>query len=335
MCGIGGIKRFAGGAPIGKSQIQMLLCELERRGNDAAGVALVNNGEDILVCKSSSTPWEFVAGRELNEFLDSNLGERTRCALVHTRLATLGSPQQEANNHPLYKQDSAVIHNGVIDNHEDLFKRLQLVRNAVTDSDIIRAVVDKYGMSKVGVRMLGKMDGSIAAAVVSNSEPKRLMLLRSGNPLVFALLDGQLVWASEKSALHAVLRPYEELKGMWVRRNVPDAKFGLMPRDTAWILGDTELEEHWQFETCRGYFERERATYSGYSSRKLKWPEEKDKTIDTKAEVANKPMAIHFSKKRNATCPKCKRRFRVDKAAETGDIIRCVHDKCRAALVIR
>ena len=122
MCGIAGVKRF-GDAPITVDQIRVLLCSLQHRGTDATGIALMK-GDKILVHKNDDEAWRYVSSKSFSDFIDTNLTDDVDTALLHTRAATCGNPRENKNNHPLTLGGAAIVHNGMISNHIDIFKKL-------------------------------------------------------------------------------------------------------------------------------------------------------------------------------------------------------------------
>lgn len=274
MCGIAGIKRF-GPEPIRTEQIKFLLCSLEHRGADATGIALVNPGDkDVQVCKSDLPASQFVSTKLVEKFLRDNLREDTETVLLHTRFATQGAPRINNNNHPLYAGLSAVTHNGCIFNDDWLFDQMKLKRQAETDSDIIRAIVDKHGMNKDGMKELNRMSGSCAAAIVSQEEPGKLMLLRSGSPLVLAATQHQLLWASRKESLHMAVRPWIQRFGVDMQANRTDVVFTPVRDHTGYIFGPEGLEWHDMFKTCYNYTTPDYSrTYTEFETRQNRWKE--------------------------------------------------------------
>ena len=217
-------------------------------------MALVNPGEkEIHVCKSDVAASQFVGMKLYEKFLAEHLREDTETVLLHTRFATQGSPRILANNHPMYAGTSAVVHNGCIVNDDWLFKEMKLKREAETDSDIIRAIIDKHGIEKDVFRPLARMSGSCAAAAVSTDAPGKLLLLRSGSPLVLAATEHQLLWASKKESLHLAVRPWVKRFGIDMQANRTDVVFTPVRDHTGYIFGPDGFEWHNRFETSYRY----------------------------------------------------------------------------------
>src|SRR3990167_8758938 len=159
MCSIAGIYRI-GKESVKEEQIRALLLSLEHRGRDASGIALIKDDGEIFVTKDDSAAWRFVSSRAYEEAIEEQLDENIRIVLTHTRLATQGSPRNPVNNHPVSDETAAIVHNGMISNDDSLFRELTLKRCGDVDSDIIRGIVSKFGLTRVAVRNLEKMRGS-------------------------------------------------------------------------------------------------------------------------------------------------------------------------------
>src|SRR2546428_2137046 len=185
ICGIAGVIKMAS-TNIGASQLDALLMGLEVRGRDAAGVCLMQDtpgasDPEILVHKNVGRAETLVKSKAYEDFLNTNLDDKTRIALIHTRAATKGHQSKNDNNHPLYSGVSAVVHNGILTNDDALFQQYGLERKAETDSDIIRAIVDREGLTRKAVRTLEKISGSVSSAIVDKRYRGKVLFLRSAN----------------------------------------------------------------------------------------------------------------------------------------------------------
>jgi glucosamine--fructose-6-phosphate aminotransferase (isomerizing) len=175
------------------------LKRLEYRGYDSAGLAVLNPGLDRLR----------VTGRvaELTE-----LARRNRFAgsigIAHTRWATHGAPS-ERNAHPHVSGGIAVVHNGIIENHEALRSHLQ-ARGRVFVSDTDTEVIAHLICEKLAVEgdllaatraAIAELEGAYAIAVLCDADPERVIVARNGAPLLLGLGHGQNFAASDVSAL--------------------------------------------------------------------------------------------------------------------------------------
>lgn len=248
MCGIGGIRKM-GEKPIQEWQVSTLLASLEYRGLDASGVAFQQADGQVAIYKDHEPAWKFIKTKEYRRFVGEQLRADTTTALVHTRKATKGSPFTNKNNHPLFKDNAAVVHNGTITNDDALFRELKLDRSCETDSDIIRAIVDEVGIRRKVIDKLSRMCGTVAAAAVSPKFPGKLLLLRCGNPLVLAhspFFD-HLLFASDKRSLFRVAKPFVNRWNFLMQIHAEDLAFMNLYEESGYIIGEKGMEFHDKF----------------------------------------------------------------------------------------
>ncbi len=197
MCGIVGYVGPELAAPI----IVEGLRRLEYRGYDSAGIA-VHDGGDIQVVRALGKL------RALSEALADKPLQGT-VGVGHTRWATHGRPSEE-NAHPHVAGGVAVVHNGIIENHTAL--RHELVAQGVTfssdtDTEIVAHLIHRAMMGGTADLMdavreaLRVVEGAYAIAVVSKSDPRRVIAARNGSPLVVGRGDGEMLCGSDISAL--------------------------------------------------------------------------------------------------------------------------------------
>ncbi|MCL6690142.1 glutamine--fructose-6-phosphate transaminase (isomerizing) [Pseudomonas sp. R3.Fl] len=201
MCGIVGA--------IAERNVTPILIEglkrLEYRGYDSAGLALVDAAGELQrrrrVGKVASLEQALA-----EQPLAGHLG------IAHTRWATHGAPS-EANAHPHFSHDRlAVVHNGIIENHEELREYLKsegYVFTSQTDTEVIvhllhlrlRELGDLTTALKATVR---ELHGAYGLAAISLDQPDRIVAARSGSPLVVGLGLGENFLASDQLALRQV-----------------------------------------------------------------------------------------------------------------------------------
>ena len=200
MCGIVGA--------VAERNVTAILLEglkrLEYRGYDSAGVAVFTNAGKL---ERMRRPGKVA---ELEQAL---LGEPLvgRLGIAHTRWATHGAPC-ERNAHPHFSGDLAVVHNGIIENHEVLreqLKGLGYVFTSDTDTEVIAHLLNHklkdLGDLTVALKATVKeLHGAYGLAVVSASQPDRVVAARSGSPLVIGLGLGENFLASDQLALRQV-----------------------------------------------------------------------------------------------------------------------------------
>lgn len=275
----------------------MLLVGNEHRGNDATGMAFSQADGSVQVLKEDCQAWAFTRNDKYEAFINEYLKPDTWGVILHTRGATTGSPRINENNHPLYSGKCAAVHNGMIGNHDSLFKSLDIKRGAETDSDIIRGIVDKFGFTHEGIKTLSRMSGSVASAIVSPEYPKHMLLLRSGSPMCLACTEKQLIFSSEKNTIHKALKPTIQRYKMWFQIPRADAAFAPFPDHSAWLIGPEGQEWHQEFRSLMGaYSEPFRRTYTDYRRRQERWDDEQ-------RQVNNRHRAVKQT--REVYCPKC------------------------------
>lgn len=279
--------------PIGVWTIEQMLLDNQKRGLDATGVAVQYADGKIEVVKGSEPAWRFIRSAEWKRFVDKHAEDRetqfkddVRTVLGHCRAASVGGAWKNENNHPVFAGNVAVTHNGGIRNHEHLFNSLKLPRKAEVDSDIIRAILDDKGLNARGIELLCRMTGPAAIAAVSQKEPGRLLLARSGSPLVVGVLDdpGLLLWSSRKESIHRVARSWRTRWGLFLQKARPDlliAPFGL---ETAWVIdeGQEEPAVTGKFNSNSGSLHE--LTYRCHDT----YPSKRREVVEKKGEMAAK-----------------------------------------------
>ena len=315
MCGIAGIRRY-GNKPISEEMMSLLLVGNEHRGNDATGIAIQQADGKIDVCKGDSPAWKFVAAQAYLDFIKKYLKNDSIGVLLHTRAATKGLPRDNNNNHPMYAGCAAIIHNGVLRNDDTMFSQLKLDRKAETDSDIIRAIIDRDGFTEEAAKNLSKLAGSGAGAAFHPKYPGKMLIFRSGNPMTLCSNDDFFIFASEKNTLHKATRPWVKRFGIWYQASTPNVDFSLMPDDTVWIMGEKELEAHWPCKILSGtYVEPCRKTYDEYEERNRRWDAEAANRGKVKVTAVHQPVSAMINPttqaksitKQFAWCEKCRR----------------------------
>lgn len=198
MCGITG---YVGPRPAVRTVVDMLR-RLEYRGYDSAGVA-VAGADDVSVIKA--------AGKlAVLESLLADEWEKHGTAIAHTRWATHGGPTTP-NAHPHYSGDGkiALIHNGIIENYQELKADLQaqnFVFTSDTDTEVMVHLVDRAfqasGNMEQAVRdALAQVTGAYSVAVVSTHAPDTLFCAKTASPLILGLGENENFLASDIPAV--------------------------------------------------------------------------------------------------------------------------------------
>ena len=184
------------------------LHRLEYRGYDSAGVAVVDPNHELhrVRCLGKVKALdEAVAVKPL-------IGGT---GIAHTRWATHGEPS-EANAHPHTSGNFAVVHNGIIENHEELRELLKsrgYVFNSQTDTEVIAHLVNwemrtASTLLEAVQKTVKQLTGAYGMVVLDREHPEHLVAARSGSPLVIGLGIGENFLASDQLALLSVTRRF-------------------------------------------------------------------------------------------------------------------------------
>ncbi|MEX0619617.1 MAG: glutamine--fructose-6-phosphate transaminase (isomerizing) [Pseudohongiellaceae bacterium] len=203
MCGIVGA--------VARREVAGILLEglrrLEYRGYDSAGMALIHAGTGELHCLKTTGKVQQLADLLDNSNLTGKVG------IAHTRWATHGKPSEQ-NAHPhISNNEIAVVHNGIIENYEELKARLvnegyQFTTD--TDSETIAHLIHQ-ARSRPGVSLLdavvdtvGQLHGAYGICVSDTRHPDQIVVARDGSPLVIGVGIGENFVASDTLALGQV-----------------------------------------------------------------------------------------------------------------------------------
>ncbi len=198
MCGIVGY--------IGSKNVdQVLLPALERleyRGYDSAGVATLDK-QKVIFRKEVGKLRNLVKAVDENP-LDGHIG------IGHTRWATHGAPcQRNAHPHTDGTHTVAVVHNGIIENHETLRRELEASGChfvSDTDTEVIAHLVGEYHVKQelpledAVYKTIARIEGNYAFCVISSNSPEQFVAARNGSPLVIGLGDQENFVASDATA---------------------------------------------------------------------------------------------------------------------------------------
>ncbi|EJZ21519.1 glutamine--fructose-6-phosphate transaminase (isomerizing) [Rhizobium sp. Pop5] len=196
MCGIVGI---VGTQPVAGRLVDALK-RLEYRGYDSAGVATIHQG--VMDRRRAEGKLFNLEKRLDSEPLPGTIG------IAHTRWATHGIPN-ETNAHPHFVEGVAVVHNGIIENFSELRDELTeegSVFETQTDTEVVAQLMAKYlreGLESRAamLKMLNRVTGAYALAVMLKAEPGTIMAARSGPPLAVGYGRGEMFLGSDAIAL--------------------------------------------------------------------------------------------------------------------------------------
>jgi glucosamine--fructose-6-phosphate aminotransferase (isomerizing) len=189
MCGIIGYRGTENASEI----VRKALEKLEYRGYDSAGIATVGN-PSLKIEKGEGTI-EDVLDTEIEEQLDGKTG------IGHTRWATHGEVN-DVNAHPHVGENEhvAVVHNGIINNHEEIKEELDAEMKSDTDTEVIPHLIEKElerteDLKQVCENVMEKLEGSYA--VLATLKTGEMLAMKQGSPLVVSETDGEIFLGSD------------------------------------------------------------------------------------------------------------------------------------------
>ena len=184
------------------------LHRLEYRGYDSAGVAVVDPNHELHRVRCLGKVKALDEAVAVKPIIGGT-------GIAHTRWATHGEPS-EANAHPHTSGNFAVVHNGIIENHEELRELLKsrgYVFNSQTDTEVIAHLVEWEMRSAATLleavqKTVKQLTGAYGMVVLDREHPEHLVAARSGSPLVIGLGIGENFLASDQLALLSVTRRF-------------------------------------------------------------------------------------------------------------------------------
>ncbi|MDA0117312.1 glutamine--fructose-6-phosphate transaminase (isomerizing) [Vibrio sp. T11.5] len=208
MCGIVGA--------VAQRDVAEILVEglrrLEYRGYDSAGVAVVDGDSNLTRLRRLGKVQELADAVDAAEVVGGT-------GIAHTRWATHGEPS-EANAHPHMSGDIAVVHNGIIENHEELRELLKsrgYVFDSQTDTEVIAHMVEwelrtADSLLEAVQKTAKQLEGAYGTVAVDRKDPSRIVVARSGSPIVIGFGVGENFLASDQLALLNVTRRFMYLE---------------------------------------------------------------------------------------------------------------------------
>ena len=184
------------------------LHRLEYRGYDSAGVAVVDPNHELHRVRCLGKVKALDEAVTIKPLIGGT-------GIAHTRWATHGEPS-EANAHPHTSGNFAVVHNGIIENHEELRELLKsrgYVFNSQTDTEVIAHLVEwemrtAATLLEAVQKTVKQLTGAYGMVVLDREHPEHLVAARSGSPLVIGLGIGENFLASDQLALLSVTRRF-------------------------------------------------------------------------------------------------------------------------------
>ena len=203
MCGIVG---YAGKTNVIKN-IMTGLKSLEYRGYDSSGIAYLDKNNNIKIYKKEGQI------KNLDQIL--NYEDEASLGISHTRWATHGGVTDN-NAHPHNQGKITLVHNGIIENYEELKKELEKEGynfKSSTDSEVAAALIDKLykenkDMLKILVILKDKLKGSYAFNIINSDIPNKIYGIRKDVPLIVGVSDHGNMFASDIPAILHVTNKY-------------------------------------------------------------------------------------------------------------------------------
>jgi glucosamine--fructose-6-phosphate aminotransferase (isomerizing) len=215
MCGISAII----GNVKGYKYMMFALKMLQNRGYDSAGLCGLNSDNDFIIRKFASTEDESAVAK-----LENYKDDFDDCTLfiAHERWATSGAVTDE-NSHPHidYNGRFALVHNGIIENYEDLKNELIEQHNiefsSETDTEVIVQLISVYydelnDVQKAIEKTLSRLEGTWGLVIVCKDKPDKLYCARHGSPLLVGFSNNYIMVASEQSGFCKYVNNYICLK---------------------------------------------------------------------------------------------------------------------------
>lgn len=203
MCGIVG---YAGKTNVIKN-IMTGLKSLEYRGYDSSGIAYLDKNNNIKIYKKVGQI------KNLDQIL--NYEDEASLGISHTRWATHGGVT-DTNAHPHNQGKITLVHNGIIENYEELKRQLEKEGynfKSSTDSEVAAALIDKLykenkDMLKTLVILKDKLKGSYAFNIINSDIPNKIYGIRKDVPLIVGVSDHGNMFASDIPAILHVTNKY-------------------------------------------------------------------------------------------------------------------------------
>ncbi len=175
------------------------LKRLEYRGYDSAGICVMDEDRE--------RTFKAIGKVKILEKKIGNCCVNTNLGIAHTRWATHGKPSVK-NAHPHVSGKIHLVHNGIIENYQEL--KEQLIKKghefySETDSEVVAHLIDeynkKYDFEDAVAQSLGDIRGAYALVILHEDEPQKMIAVRNSSPLVIGVADDGFVLASDASVI--------------------------------------------------------------------------------------------------------------------------------------
>ena len=219
------------------------LKQLEYRGYDSAGVAVLSKGR-IKIAKKSGKIKDLAAMTMERHDLDSaNLG------IGHSRWATHGAPTNiNAHPHSDCSDNITIVHNGIIENFSILKERLLEEGHkfkSETDTEVAAHLIEKYykgDLKEAVLKTLKELEGSFALGVISSNEPDKLVCARKESPLIIGVGKDENFIASDVPAILKYTKKVIYLD---------DGEIGVLTKDNVRVFDSNGKEKKKKIDTIK------------------------------------------------------------------------------------
>jgi hypothetical protein len=244
MCSIAGYISNKEHSRDAQNKFSNILIQAEVRGTDACGIAFIASKNRYFYAKAPKKASEFIQEKIYRDLI----GEHDPSILIgHNRQKTQGDEKNNMNNHPIVtKNGLALIHNGIIHNDDELFKKYELHRDGEVDSEIIVRLIEHFiyadgKTTQEAIQLAFKeIRGSMAIALLNYKEPKTIYVVTRTNPLNLAyhIPTGTIFFASTEDILKDGLIAYDTyFKSLfWKARSKDEYVFKRLSDDTGFKI---------------------------------------------------------------------------------------------------
>ncbi len=292
MCGISAI---ASHKPVA-AKLLTALQNLEYRGYDSCGMALINNGE-LSLRKNVGSVDEVNAIEKFPNMIGS-LG------IAHTRWATHGGVTRE-NSHPHFSNDEkfVIVHNGILSNYQQIRSELKAKGYrffSETDTEVFSNLIqEEYkqveDVESAFCNSIDKLQGSYAIAMITSHQPDTIFAVKKDSPLVLGINDGVNYVSSDINAFIAETRDTIILD---------DLEYLLVKNDS-YVIKNLKTRKEKSKQVIRVQWDRETAQMGGFSHYMLKEIFDQPQTVRNALHVPNEQIqtiAKKFMEKGQSFC---------------------------------
>tara|TARA_Y100001935_G_scaffold253199_1_gene258808 strand:+ start:37661 stop:39688 length:2028 start_codon:yes stop_codon:yes gene_type:complete len=216
MCGIFGVIANDN-SQLSDSKLAYAIYELskksESRGKDSSGISILNNKKNELnVFKGPIPASELIRNQEIKESINDGFqNNSTRLVFGHSRLVTNGSQLRSSNNQPVIKNSLVGIHNGIIVNHDDLWKKNKNIKKEYDiDTEVLLSIIghevakNKDSLENILTNSINEVFGTVAMAIFFKDLNKFAISTNNGSLYKISKENQLLIFASEENILDEV-----------------------------------------------------------------------------------------------------------------------------------